>query len=40
MSQEFVKDPSMSVEALVAATGKALGDTITVKAFERFQLGA
>ena len=40
MSQEFVKDPSKSVEALVAETGKALGDTITVKAFERFQLGA
>ena len=40
LDQEFVKDPSMSVEALVAATGKALGDTITVKAFERFQLGA
>jgi elongation factor Ts len=40
MNQDFVKDPSMSVEALVAATGKTLGDTITVKAFERFQLGA
>ena len=40
MSQEFVKDPSKSVEALVAETGKALGDSITVKAFERFQLGA
>ena len=40
MSQEFVKDGSISVEKLVADTGKALGDTITVVSFERFQLGA
>ncbi|MDO4751728.1 MAG: translation elongation factor Ts [Akkermansia sp.] len=40
MSQEFVKDPSVTVEKLVANTGKELGDTITIVAFERFQLGA
>ncbi len=40
LSQEFVKDPSISVEKLVAATGKELGDTLAVVAFERFQLGA
>lgn len=40
MSQEFVKDPSMSVEQLVAKIGKELGDTLTVVSFERFQLGA
>ncbi|MBQ4593111.1 MAG: elongation factor Ts [Akkermansia sp.] len=40
MSQEFVKDPSISVEKLVANIGKELGDTVTVVSFERFQLGA
>ena len=40
MSQEFVKDPSMSVEQLVAKIGKELGDSLTVVSFERFQLGA
>ena len=40
LSQEFVKDPSVSVEQLVANIGKQLGDTITIVAFERFQLGA
>ena len=40
LSQEFVKDPSISVEKLVANIGKELGDTITVVSFERFQLGA
>ncbi len=40
MSQEFVKDGSITVEKLVANVAKQLGDTITVVAFERFQLGA
>ncbi len=40
LSQEFVKDPSISVEKLVANTGKELGDAVRVVAFERFQLGA
>ncbi len=40
MSQEFVKDPSVTVEKLVANVGKELGDTLSVVSFERFQLGA
>lgn len=40
LSQEFVKDPSISVEKLVANIGKELGDAVRVVAFERFQLGA
>ncbi len=40
LSQEFVKDPSVSVEKLVADTGKKLGDTLKVEAFLRYQLGA
>lgn len=40
LSQEFVKDPSISVEKLVADTGKKLGDTLKVEAFLRYQLGA
>ena len=40
LSQEFVKDPSITVEKLVANVGKELGDTLSVVSFERFQLGA
>lgn len=40
LNQEFVKDPSITVEKLVENTGKSLGDTLKVVAFERFQLGA
>ncbi len=40
LSQEFVKDPSITVEKLVANIGKELGDTLSVVSFERFQLGA
>ena len=40
LSQEFVKDGSITVEKLVANVAKQLGDTVTVVAFERFQLGA
>ena len=40
LNQEFVKDGSITVEKLVENTGKALGDTVIVSAFERFQLGA
>ena len=40
LSQEFVKDPSISVEKLVPDTGKKLGDTLKVEAFLRYQLGA
>ncbi len=40
VNQGFVKDPSITVEALLAAKSKELGDTITVVDFKRFQLGA
>lgn len=40
VNQGFVKDPSTTVEALLAAKSKELGDTITVVDFKRFQLGA
>ncbi len=40
LNQDFVKDPSLSVEKLVAAVGKDLGDSIKVAGFFRFQLGA
>ena len=40
LNQEFVKDPSTSVEKLVDSTAKQLGDSIKVVSFHRFQLGA
>ena len=40
LNQEFVKDTSITVEKLLQNTSKELGDTISVVAFRRFQLGA
>ncbi|HOE97855.1 MAG TPA: translation elongation factor Ts [Candidatus Sumerlaeota bacterium] len=40
LEQEFVKDPDQTIEQLVAAVGKAAGDTLTVARFERFEVGA
>ena len=40
LNQEFVKDGSISVEQLQNNTSKALGDTVKVVSFHRFQLGA
>ena len=40
LNQEFVKDGSITVEQLQNNTSKALGDTVKVVAFHRFQLGA
>ncbi len=40
LKQPYVADDKQSVEQVVAAAAKALGDTITVKRFTRFQLGA
>ncbi len=40
INQPFVKEPKMSVTQLVGDTAKAVGTTITVKRFVRFQLGA
>ncbi len=34
--QSFVKDPDISIEKLLAAKGKDLGDTLAIKRYERF----
>lgn len=39
LEQGFVKEPKISVSEIVAQVGNTLGDTITVKGFERFKLG-
>jgi elongation factor Ts len=39
VEQGFVKDPDTSISALVAATGKTLGDTLAIRRFVRWQLG-
>jgi len=40
VNQPFVKEPKMTVTQLVADTAKAVGTTVAVKRFVRFQLGA
>lgn len=39
MQQPFFKDPKQSVTALLAAKGKALQDTLTIRRYVRYQLG-
>lgn len=39
LDQEFVKDPTLSVQQLVDQVAKQAGDKVEVKAFTRFQLG-
>ena len=39
LEQPFVKDPNMTIEQLVEAKSKELGDTIGVEAFTRYMLG-
>jgi elongation factor Ts len=39
LEQAFVKDPDTSVTKLLEATGKELGDTLSVRRFCRFALG-
>lgn len=39
LEQGFVKDPDTTIKALLEASGKELGDTITVNSFMRFGLG-
>jgi elongation factor Ts len=34
--QSFVKDPDISIAKLLEAKGKDLGDTLTIKRYERF----
>ena len=38
--QPFVKEPKLSITDIVSACAKATGDTVTIKRFVRFQLGA
>ncbi len=40
LNQAFVKNPDISVEALLKQVGKELDDEITVASFVRYQLGA
>jgi len=40
VDQLFVKEQKMSITQLLAETGKTLGDTLIVRRFVRFQLGA
>ena len=39
VEQGFVKDPDQSVTEFLAARGKELGDTLTIRRFTRFQVG-
>jgi elongation factor Ts len=40
MEQGFVKEPKQSITELLADVGKGLDDTLTVRRFVRYQLGA
>jgi elongation factor Ts len=39
VDQPFVKDPKVSIKQLLAAKGKELGDTLSVRRFVRYQMG-
>jgi len=39
LDQAFVKNPDQSITALVADTAKALGDTVEIRSFVRYQVG-
>ncbi len=39
VDQSFVKDPDLSVSQVVEQTGKAVGDTLTVRRFLRYAVG-
>jgi len=40
LDQGFVKDPDQSITDLLAAQGKAMDDTIEIRRFTRYQIGA
>ncbi len=40
VNQGFVKEPKVSITQLLEAKGKELGDTLAIKRFVRYQLGA
>ena len=39
LNQGFVKEPKQSVTELLKATGKTLGDNVTIRRYVRYQLG-
>ncbi len=39
VNQAFVKDPSLTIEKVVEAAGKAMGKTLSIKRFTRFEMG-
>ena len=39
LEQPFVKNPEQTITALVAERAKALGDTLEIRRFARFQVG-
>jgi elongation factor Ts len=39
LSQEYVRDPSITVEELIKQTSGKLGENIKLKRFQRFELG-
>ena len=39
LEQGFVKNPDIKVDAHVGSVAKALGDTLTVRRFLRYQVG-
>ena len=39
LNQAFIKDPSITIEKLVANYGKEMGKTLTIKRFTRFEMG-
>jgi len=40
IDQAFVKDADLSIKQLLAAKGKELGDTLTIRRFVRYNIGA
>ncbi len=40
IEQGFVKDPDQSITQLLESTGKKLGDTLTIRRYLRYQIGA
>ena len=40
LGQPYIRDDKKSISDFVRETGKAVGDTITVKSFERIELVA
>lgn len=40
IDQAFVKDPDVSIKQLLAAKGKELGDTLSIRRYARFNVGA